>query len=99
MDYIWSNILLSDVGDTVAEEIILQLFYYLKQGGDLLLTAFNPTHLLSGYMEVCCDWWPIYRDENQLFHLVPKINSEKWGTVKTYKDPIGSILFLEIVKL
>ncbi|CAH2713115.1 hypothetical protein BACCIP111895_00248 [Neobacillus rhizosphaerae] len=97
-DFIWSNGLLNNVKDTTAEELIQNLFDYLKPGGEFILTGFHPTHLLCGYLEVCCDWWPLYRDERQLLRLVEQLPKEKIDNVKTYKDPTGTIVFLEIVK-
>lgn len=97
-DFIWSNGLLNNVKDVIAEEFIQNLFDYLKPGGEFILTGFHPTHLLCGYMEVCCDWWPLYRDERQLLCLVENLPKEKMDTVKTYRDPTGTIVFLEIVK-
>ncbi|WHY79538.1 class I SAM-dependent methyltransferase [Neobacillus sp. WH10] len=97
-DFIWSNGLLNNVKDTSAEELIQNFFNYLKPGGAFILTGFHPTHLLCGYLEVCCDWWPIYRDESQLLRLVEKLPKEKIDNVKTYMDPTGTIVFLEIVK-
>lgn len=97
-DFIWSNGLLNNVRDTTVEELIQNLFDFLKPGGEFVLTGFHPSHLLCGYMEVCCDWWPLYRDERQLLRLVEKLPMDKMGSVKTYRDPTGTIVFLEIVK-
>lgn len=97
-DFIWSNLLLNNMENATAEKIILFLFNHLKPGGELLLTVFDPTHLLCGYIEVCCDWWPVYRDEKQLLHLTGRLPKKKIRTVKTYSESTGSIVFLEIVK-
>lgn len=97
-DFIWSNGLLNNIEDTIAKELIQNLFDYLKPGSELILTGFHPTHLLCGYLEVCCDWWPFYRDERQLLHLIETLPKGQIVNVKTYKDPTGTILFLEIVK-
>lgn len=98
LDFIWSNSFLNDLDDTRAVDFIIQLFDLLRPNGELLLTSLHPDHLLCGYLEVCCDWWPIYREESQLLILAERIVKEKLGNVKTYRDPTGTILFLEIVK-
>lgn len=97
-NFIWSNGLLNDLDDTRAEELIIQLFDLLKPNGELLITSLHPSHLLCGYMEVCCDWWPVYRDERQLMCLVERILKEKLGSVKACRDPTGTIVFVEIVR-
>lgn len=98
LDLIWSNGLLHDLEDAGAEELVTQLFDRLKPDGVLLLACLHPSHLLCGYLEVCCDWWAVYRDERELLRLAEKIVKEKSGSAKTYRDPTGSIVFLEVKK-
>lgn len=98
LDFIWSNSLVNDLEDTRAIELIIQLFYRLRPNGELLIASLHPSHLLCGYLEVCCDWWPIYRDESQLLLLAEQLKKEDLGSVKTYREPTGTIVFLELVK-
>lgn len=97
-DFIWSNGFLNDLEDTRAEELVTQLFNRLRPNGAILFSCLHPSHLLSGYLEVCCDWWPVYRNERQLLCLTERIEGEKVGSVKTFRDPTGSVVFLEVTK-
>ncbi|MGD8192132.1 class I SAM-dependent methyltransferase [Brevibacillus ginsengisoli] len=98
-DFIYSAGLYDYLQEKVAKRLTGKLFRMLRPGGVLLIANFHPDHLCSAYIEACCDWWLVYRDEAAMKDLLTDIPQGKIGTVKLYRDPTKSILFLEVTRI
>lgn len=97
-DFIYSAGLYDYLQDKVAKRLTEKLFQMLKPGGVLLIANFLADHLCAAYIEACCDWWLVYRDHSEMKQLLTGISLEQIGSVKSFTDETGSIVYLEVTR-
>ena len=97
-DLIYSP-LCDNIPEATAPRFVSTLFDALAPGGRLLLSNFAPELLDAGYMEAFMDWHLIYRDEAGLARLADHLPSDRIADARTYRDPHGNIVFLDITRL
>jgi extracellular factor (EF) 3-hydroxypalmitic acid methyl ester biosynthesis protein len=77
---------------------LVEIFYKLiKPGGLLVVTNVSPMNPIRGWMEYILEWNLIYRDDKEMFDLVPTKAITKPEAVLE-RDVTGVNLFLEIRK-
>lgn len=82
----------------VASRLTARMFHLLKPGGHLLVANFAPETEEQGYMEAFMGWNLIYRSEAEVAALTQEINTIEIERAKTFRDPDGNIVYLEIIR-
>jgi len=95
-DFVYSAGLYDYLEDKLAKRLTEKLFRMVKPGGVLLIANFQPDHLCAAYIEACCDWWLVYRNEPAMRELLQGIPQEEIDQIRIYPDETGSIYFLEV---
>ncbi|HNR06229.1 MAG TPA: class I SAM-dependent methyltransferase [Saprospiraceae bacterium] len=98
LDFIYSAGLFDYLNDKVAQKLITSSFRLLAPGGRILVANFAPDLVEQAYMEAFMDWYLIYRDENQMEALAEDLPISQVGEVKTYRDAMGNVVYLQIIK-
>jgi extracellular factor (EF) 3-hydroxypalmitic acid methyl ester biosynthesis protein len=80
----------------VATRLTLRLFQMLAPGGKLLVANFHPRLPDIAGMETMMGWWLTYRDEKEVEALAGEIDPREIDSQRTFRDPHGNLVFLEI---
>lgn len=88
-DYLWRG---------AAKELTAYAFEMLNPGGKLMIANVLPDIPDAGYMEAIMDWWLVYRTPEQLESVADSIPPNEIASKRTFSDPLGNIVFLEIVR-
>ena len=95
-DFIYASGLYDYLSQPAARRLTSCLFKMLKSGGILLVPNAVPELSDSGYMETFMDWMLIYRDVDMLADIAADIPAEDVVSQKTFSEPNGVFVFLEI---
>jgi extracellular factor (EF) 3-hydroxypalmitic acid methyl ester biosynthesis protein len=96
LDLIYSAGLYDYLPDPAATRLNQLLFSMLRPGGKLLVANLAPNLIDAAYMEMCMDWWLIYRDERGCENFLSAI--EPRHPRRFYRDPFGNVVFAEVTK-
>lgn len=81
---------------SVAKKLTKVLFGMLACAGHLLVANFSHSLENRGYLEALMDWWLIYRNDDEVRQFASLIEPTEVASVRTFLDPYGSIIFLDI---
>ena len=98
LHFIYSCGLFDYLNDKVASKLILRCMQMLAPGGKLLIANFVPGIVEQAYMEAFMDWYLIYRDEAQMESLINKETKPLVEDIKMYRDPMGNVVYMEVVR-
>lgn len=82
--------------EPLAVELTRVLFRTLGSGGRLVLANFARDIPEAGYMEAYMDWMLNYRDETEVAGWASGIPSSEIAACDIWRDPHGSIIYLEL---
>ncbi len=92
-DFVYCSGLFDYLSDRVCSRLIKLFFSMVKPGGKVFVTNMHSYGNDKHILELIFEWHLIYRDEEIMNSLVPKL-----GTQKLYTDSTGVNLCLEITK-
>ncbi len=98
LDLIYASGLYDYLPRRMAGKLTAVLFAMLRPGGKLVITDFGPGPPSVGYMECCMDWWLIYRSEEDMQALLDEAIEKHVADLRTYRDPTGVVVFLEMTR-
>ncbi len=82
----------------VARQLTKNMFGMLAPRGKLLVANFSAAFEDRVYLEAVMDWWLIYRTDEEVRSFADSIEPSEISSLRTFTDPYGSIIFLEIEK-
>jgi protein-L-isoaspartate O-methyltransferase len=97
-DLIYASGLYDYLAFKIARVLTGALFQMLTTGGRLLIGNFVPEMPGTGYMEAVLDWHLIYRREFDMLELATHVDRSCLLSARTFRDPHGNIVFLELVR-
>lgn len=92
-DFVYCAGLFDYLSDKVCNRLMRLFWKLIKPGGKLLVTNVHPSNPAKFGMEFLMEWHLIYRDEKDMYKLLPEL-----GEQSVYQDESGVNIFLEIVK-
>lgn len=95
-DFIYTAGLYDYLEEDFARRLTRRMFDMLRPGGRLLVANFQPGVEDVGYMEAFMNWKLIYRDATAMDRLAADIPAAEIGGRRTYADPSGALVFLEL---
>lgn len=97
LDLIYSSGLYDYLSQRFARVLTRTLFEMLKPGGRLIVANMTP-ETNAAYLEAFMDWWMTYRDEEDMRDLAASIPHTDRAWSRTFRQPGGHVVFLEVVK-
>lgn len=98
MHFVYSAGLFDYLSDPTGRRLAARLFSMLAPGGTLLIANFAPHPQGAGYTEAFMDWWLLHRDEAAVDALLADFPSSNISARQTYRDQLGNIVYLEVVR-
>lgn len=96
IDFAYAAGLYDYLPDSLAIELTRVIFRTLSPGGRLLVANFASDIPEAGYMEAFMDWNLIYRSETEVTRWISGINDKEISDCNVWRDPNGSIIYLEV---
>ncbi len=98
LDFAYAAGLYDYLNDDFAAKLTAVMFASLRRGGKALVANFAPEAPERGYMEAFMDWNVIYRSEDEVAQFASLIPTEQIAEMEVYRDPCGSIIYLELTR-
>jgi hypothetical protein len=97
-DFIYSSGLFLRLDTKAAVRALTAMFGMLKPGGKLIAAGLAPTVVEAAYMEAFMDWWPVYRDAQEMMELPSGIPDHQIISRRVFFDPTDNMPFLELTR-
>ncbi len=97
-DLVYSAGLYDYLADGTALRLTTRLFELVRPGGRLLIANFVPSCSERGYMETFMDWYLQYRTPEAFALVRNEIPAEHIEHERTFMDPDGQIVYLELTR-
>jgi extracellular factor (EF) 3-hydroxypalmitic acid methyl ester biosynthesis protein len=98
LDFVYAAGLYDYLSQPIAMRLTRIMFEMLRSEGRLLVANFVPTLIDIGYMETFMQWFLIYRTIEEINSLADEIVPAQIAQKKTFYDPEGNIVFLELIR-
>lgn len=95
-DVIYCSGLYDYLGDRVCKQLNTYLYNFLRPGGVLIVTNFDPINPIRNIMEFIYEWFLIHRDAQGMAAMVPEQAAQE--DCQVISEPTGCNVFLEARK-
>lgn len=98
IDFAYAAGLYDYLSDSLAAKTTKALFDMLAPGGCLLLANYVPSSHGRGYMDAFMDWSLVYRSEQDFQTVTSLVPDSLIDSRRSYYDPYGNVVYLELVR-
>ncbi len=96
-DLIYSTGLFDYLSDRAGRRLLDAAVGMAATGAEICIANFTPNPLGIGFIESAMDWKLIYRTEAELVRLVESAKLDRSYSVRTLRDPEGTIAYLHLM--